>query len=189
MVSCEKEALNDLQTIVGEGEVVTQNLSLDNFSQIEMNGVANLYITVGSPQQVTVIAQQNIIDVLTWEVFGETLSIGLKDQVSVQNHKEIRFEIALDALESLIHDGVGDILLEGIENNYLEIDYRGVGSIQAYGYPLEHCTVLSSGTGNCSVWVQQTLDVEIASLGNVLYKGHPQINCNDDGLGELINDN
>jgi hypothetical protein len=43
--------------------------------------------------------------------------------------------------------------------------------------------------GDCKVKVNETLDVDISSVGKVYYRGHPQITFTDSGLGDLINDN
>ena len=76
-LSCEKETWNDL-SVSGQGDTNTRSLELDAFSRIELHGVANLYVSSGDQQAVTLEAQKNIMEVLTWKVSGHTLSIGLK---------------------------------------------------------------------------------------------------------------
>jgi hypothetical protein len=186
--SCEKETWNAL-TIEGRGEVITQSLKLESFTRIRLDGVANLHIAKGDAQSVVLKAQQNIMEVLTWEVSAETLIIGLKDGLTLENHEEIRFEIQLPALTSLVHDGVGDYHLKGEVSEELDIDFRGVGHIYAYAWPVNHCLILHSGIGDCYVNIFKGLEVDLSAPGNVYYRGNPQINCTDNGLGELINDN
>jgi hypothetical protein len=43
--------------------------------------------------------------------------------------------------------------------------------------------------GDCKVRVKENLDVDISSIGNVYYRGNPEITLSDSGLGALINDN
>jgi hypothetical protein len=189
IVGCEKDSIKNLNKVYGTGEIVTKTLSLDSFSKIEHDGVANLYVSLGSPQSVTLKAQQNIIDVLTWEVSEGTLLIGTGENISIETHKEIRFEITVPELSSLLHDGVGDATLQGDLQNSLDIDFRGVGEVDAYSLPVNECLVLNSGVGDCKVMVNNYLEVDISSIGNVYYKGNPQISITDNGNGELINDN
>ena len=80
-LSCEKEDPFASQKITGKGEIVTKSLELDPFQSVVLNGVADLDITVGQEQAVTLKAQQNIIDVMTWEVLAGTLIIGLKEGI------------------------------------------------------------------------------------------------------------
>ena len=187
-LSCEKEKWNDL-TLTGKGDIVSLSLELGSFSRIELSGVANLYLSTGDEQRTTLKAQQNIIEVLTWGVSGNTLIIGLREGVSLRQHEEIRFEIKLPELSSLLHDGVGDVHLKGESQNELDIDFRGIGKVNAYELPLDHCVVLHSGIGDCRVMVNKTLEADITSIGNIFYRGNPQINCSDSGLGDLIDDN
>jgi hypothetical protein len=187
-ISCEKEEVPELY-IVGQGPVEKQSLNLEPFSGIELQGVANLYISSGEEQLVNLKAQKNIMEVLTWSVSAEILTIGLKAGVSLHNHEEIRFEIQLPGLDRILHEGVGDIRLQGALQTDLELVHQGVGSIHAYGLPVEHCVLLQSGIGDCFVKVNDYLEVDITGQGNVYYKGTPQISCSESGLGSLINDN
>jgi len=188
-ISCEKEEWNDLAKVTGEGDIVTRLLSLDPYSKIILEGGANLHITVGDEESTVLKAQQNIIDVLSWKVSSGTLTIGLKERITLNNHEEIRFEINTPELSHLLHQGVGDVSFEGNNQDELDIDFRGVGHVFAYGLKVDKWVVLNSGTGDCKVWVNETLEVDISSLGNVYYRGNPEITFADSGLGKLINDN
>ena len=187
-LSCEKDRIPELY-LVGQGPVETKALTLAPFSGIELEGVANLYITSGEEQSVVLKAQQNMMDVLTWDVSAQVLTIALKDGVSLRNHEEIRFEIQLPALDRILHEGVGDIQLQGSPQREMDLVHRGVGNMDAYDLPLEQCVLLQAGVGDCFVKVATNLDVDITGPGNVYYRGTPQISCTESGLGSLINDN
>lgn len=189
LIGCEKEPLNGLNKISGSGEIITKHLELATISNVELEGVANLYVTVGNGQSVTLKAQQNIIDVLNWEVSAGILTISMDEGITIHNHEEIRIEVVVNELFDVVHDGVGDVTLNGISDHDLSIDFRGVGNIDAYDLPVENCTVYSSGLGDCKVNVSGYLEVDISSAGNVYYIGNPEISSTDTGLGDLINDN
>jgi len=188
-LSCEKEEWNDPSKVTGEGEIVTLPLTLNSFSKIVLEGVANLYITVGNQESTLLKAQENIMEVLTWEVSSGTLTIGLKEGVKLENHEEIRFEISALVLSDLVHEGVGDVTFEGIGQDELNIDFRGIGMVLAYDLPVNNCVVMNSGTGDCKVRANNILDVDISSIGNIYYRGNPDITYSNSGLGDLINDN
>jgi hypothetical protein len=188
-LSCEKETWNDPQKVIGEGEIVTLPLHLNTFTGIVLEGVANLYITMGNEESTVLKAQQNIIDVLTWEVSAGKLTLGLKEGITLHNHEEIRFEIQAPVLNTMVHEGVGDVNFQGFLQEELHIDFRGVGNVIAYALPVEMCVVLHSGIGDCKVRANEILEVDISSIGDVYYKGNPEITFSDEGLGELINDN
>jgi hypothetical protein len=189
MISCEKDELDHSNTIEGTGPIVTNTLDLASFSKIELTGVANLYVSVGGEQSVVLKAQQNIIDVLNWEVDAGILAIYLDENVSILNHEEIRFEIVVNELFELLHDGVGNMNLEGSGTENFAIDHRGVGNINAYDHPMDRCSIASSAVGDCKIYVKSFLEVDISGVGDVYYRGNPEISVTDTGLGELINDN
>jgi len=189
MLGCEKEVQNDYITITGTGEVVTQILELAPFTELTHDGVANLYISFGNEQSVSISAQQNIIDITNWEVTAGRLIIGKHENVKLNNHLEIRFDIVVEDLSALVHTGIGDISLEGPARSFFEIDYRGIGHVLAYGLPVDNCTVYSNGPGDCKVMVNDNLEVDISGIGNICYRGNPEITVTDTGLGELVNDN
>ena len=188
-LGCEKEDPFNSQKITGKGEITTLSIELDPFQSVELGGVADLVITLGEEQAITLKAQQNIIDAMTWEVSAGILSIGLDEGVQLENHEPIIFEIHVEQLASLLHNGVGNVTLSGNSCEEFEIDHRGIGEITAYDLPVCRCMVKSSGTGNTRVLVNEYLEVDISSIGNVYYRGNPQISSTETGLGELINDN
>lgn len=188
LIGCEEDDLID-DNVVGSGPVVTQNLDLSSFNKIQLAGVANFYIIIGSPQTVVLKAQQNIIDVMTWDVINETLGVGLQEGVSIENYEEIRFEITMTAVELIDLIGVGDFELSGEDQDELTIFLSGVGDVHAFDMRVSSCTINSSGVGNCEVHVLNDLTVEITGVGNVSYKGNPTINSTITGLGQLIDAN
>jgi hypothetical protein len=175
--------------VEGTGSVVTKNLDLSAFDKIENIGVANFYIIIGEPQTVVLKAQQNIIDVLTYEVVNRTLKVGIKNNVSIRNHEEIRFEITTPEINQVELIGVGDFTFTGPDQDALTILLTGVGQVKAFDMRVGNCYVASSGVGDCEVFVLDNLDVTITGVGNVYYKGNPTISSSITGLGQLINAN
>jgi len=175
--------------VIGMGPIVTKNLDLSSFNKIEHTGVANFYITIGSPQSVVLKAQQNIIDVMTYEVVNQSLKVGHEKNVSIENHEEIRFEITMPAINNIELTGVGDFVLSGDDQGELTITLTGVGNIRAYEMKVDTCNITFTGVGGCEVYVTNELNVTISGVGKVYYKGSPTINLTITGLGQLINAN
>ncbi len=97
---CEKDN-NGTNNITGIGDVVTETLDLSSFQSIKNTGVANIFITVGDTQSVVLKAQQNIIDVLTYDVNSSTLEIGIQENISIRESKGIVFEIGIPEIEKI----------------------------------------------------------------------------------------
>ena len=185
---CEKED-NGTNNITGVGDVVTETLDLSSFQSIKNTGVANIYITVGDTQSVVLKAQQNIIDVITYEVNNSTLEIGIQENTSIRESKGIVFEITMPEIEKIELVGVGDYELSGDSQDELYIILTGVGTVRAYDLEVNVCHITSTGVGNCQVRVNNTLNVTITGVGSVYYKGNPTINSTITGLGKLVDAN
>jgi hypothetical protein len=176
-------------TVNGAGPIVTTPLDLSSFNKINLTGVANFYIGIGSPQAVVLKAQQNIIDVMKWEVSDQTLKVGFKNNVSVGEHEEIRFEITVPSMNNIVLTGVGDFILSGSDQSALSIKLTGVGNVRAFDMKAGECSINLSGVGNCEVYAIDRLNVTITGVGSVYYKGNPTVNSTITGLGYLINSN
>lgn len=180
---------NPNNKITGTGPIVTKTLSLQPFNKIENTGVANFYISLGDPQSVLLKAQQNIIDVMTYEVINGILYIGIVENTSIESAEEIRFEITINEINDIKLVGVGDFELSGDFQDELSISLTGVGSFEAYDLEVGTCTIVLTGVGDCKVNVRDELNVTLTGVGTVYYKGNPNITQSVAGMGSLINDN
>ena len=71
----------------------------------------------------------------------------------------------------------------------LDINISGSGNYKGYSTITDACTASISGSGNCEVYVQDSLDVSISGSGSVFYKGNPTVNANISGSGTVVNAN
>jgi len=186
---CEKDDGQNKTKVIGTGPIVIKNLDLSSFNKIENTGIANFKIIIGSPQSVVLKAQQNIIDVMTYEVVNQYLKVGLDKNVNIENYEEIRFEITIPEIKDIELIGIGDFELSGNGQNVLSVNLTGVGNINAYEMKVNTCSITLTGVGDCKVYVLNELNVTIAGVGYVYYKGNPSINSKITGVGNLINDN
>ncbi len=180
---------NNTRNVVGTGPVVSKTLTLDEFSKIENTGVANIYVTLGSPQSVVLKAQQNIIDIMTIGVVSDELKIGLENGVSIEKAEEIRFDITIPEITSVTLTGVGDYILSGDYQEELTIIITGVGWVRAFDLEVGTCNITITGVSDCEVHVKNEMIVTIIGVGNVYWKGHPDIISSISGVGALIDAN
>ena len=185
----EKDAGGNSQNIVGTGPVITQTLILDEFSNIENTGVADIFVTLGSPQSIVLRAQQNIIDVMTIGVQNDVLQIGLENNVSIERAEEITFDITIPEINSVTLTGVGEYILSGDYQEELSIMLTGVGNVRAFDQEVGTCNITITGVGDCEVNVKNEMILNITGVGNVYYKGHPDIDSSISGVGALIDYN
>ena len=180
---------SNTNTIVGTGSVVSDTINLAAFNSVKNLASFNVQITKGSPQQVVLKAQQNILDVVTYQVNNEELLLGLQNNVSIQTPYGLNAEITVPEITRVGVIGAGDFDLSGTPQGVLYIDIIGVGNVRAYNLTVDTCYITTTGVGDCYVRVNNLLNVLIAGVGHVYYKGNPSIISNITGVGSIVDDN
>jgi hypothetical protein len=187
--SCNDSNDDQNNIIKGTGELVSQTRILGSFNGISLVGQGKISITKGDSQKVVIRAQQNVLDVLTSDVYNNDLAIGSHNK-NIQTTKGIFFDITTPNPITLINiTGAGDLNIAGDKQNILMINIVGAGEINAYNLEVNNCTISISGTGDCKVKVDSVLNVNISGVGNILYKGYPVINQSISGSGSIKADN
>lgn len=187
--SCEEDPFDDDRRVTGSGRVVTQPVELNEFSVIDLEGVANIYIETGTTQSVSITAYANIIEFIDFRVVGDELLIGIREDKKLNSDEEIRIDITLPEIDAITLSGVGNFNLSGQAQHSLDIELNGVGNVDAYGLPLYEARIEINGTGNVSVKAKDRIYVDIDGLGNVYYLGDPQLDIDISGLGDVVSGN
>jgi len=177
------------RTVVGTGDVVSMEIQVPAFTGVSVTGTCNVDIETGEPQEVELSAQQEVLDVMTYEVKGGILHIGFDPDYSVNTNKEISADIVIPAVSSIAVTGVGDFDLSGSKQASLDINITGTGNVDAFDMEVDDCTIRISGTGNCEVRVNNSLDIIVSGVGNVFYKGNPEITSSISGVGNVTDVN
>jgi len=180
---------NNTVTVVGTGNVVSDTISVAAFHTVKNLASFDVEITKGSPQQVILKAQQNILDVVTYQVTNGELILGKQSNVNIQTSLGLKAEITIPEITRVGIIGAGDFDLGGGHEDVLYIDIVGVGNVMAYNLDVDTCYIALTGVGDCRVMVNNLLDVTISGVGDVYYKGNPTIHSNITGVGSIIDDN
>ncbi len=152
-------------------------------------------------------------DVADWGDLSRFRDIGgVQYYVTLQDVKQIKLEgagnVRADQLagESLIlvHAGVGEMALKGLNYQELKAELGGVGEVRLAGEVQTQFVELSgigdfnaealksqqaevsvSGAGSARVWVEGELTADLSGAGSIHYKGHPKVTQSVSGLGSI----
>jgi hypothetical protein len=191
----------------GSGVVVEETRSVADFNRISFEGIGELVVTQGKEQTLTIEAEDNILPRIETKVRGQTLQISFDTdrwENIIRPTKPIRFYLTVTDLEALFLSGLGDIEVQDIRVESLDVTLSGAGSISLSGSverqdvnvsgagaydagDLESSTVdvNLSGAGSATLWVTESLDVNITGLGSVSYYGDPRVEQSVSGLGSI----
>ncbi len=190
--------------VKGNGEVVTENRSIEDFSEIEVSGAYNINITVGSSNTtLSLSAEENLQKFIITEVSNNRLIID--NSRNILPKRKIRIDISIPELEYISSSGISNIYADGIDEQTFTIDLSGAGVIELFGKVENFEAELSgaallearelfarfvdidlSGASNAQVYVSEKLNVDLSGTGNLEYFGDPLDVVSDvSGVGSI----
>ncbi len=141
--SCYKE----ISAIKIESDRIQKELVLPAFDKIFLDMPAEVRLSQGNEQKITISAQKEILAILKQNVVDNTWHIGLES--GSYSFKKVYIYITLPSISEIYNDGSGDILTDvaftNLEN--LKISVDGAGDIHFNGTP-KHVDLLIDASGD-----------------------------------------
>lgn len=136
----------------GNGVLVTQTFELEGFDKVAIRRHGDIFITQGSPQSVSIEAEENLMDLITTEVVDGEWRVDFKK--TVKEYIGLTIHITMPNVSSLkVIDGSGgDIYMENtITTNNLLLELSGDGTISGDVQVADKLTTQLSGSGIMTV--------------------------------------
>lgn len=182
---------NKLTGIQGSGTAKSETRALTGFKEIKAGGAVNLDISFKPEYSVSIEADDNLLEHITTEVNGDTLVIGMKDNINSKNKINVR--ITMPELTDLDISGAstgnvaavkGEKLVVGLSGaSKLKIDGEvrqfnaragGASNIDAANLKVENADVDSSGASGITVNASGDLKAGASGASSVTYIGDPR---------------
>ena len=177
--------------IEGSGELVTRELNLDEFDQIDIGGAFDLHVTFGDHQMVQVTIDDNLWDNLEATVSGGELELDWKK--SCQPDRNCHIELVVRSLEQVSIHGAGDVGIENFRGDSFEYHLSGAGDLTMDGQvddlkirvsgagnadtrdlKAQDVNISVSGAGNATVFADRSIKARVSGVGKVVYYGDPE---------------
>ena len=191
----------------GSGVVEEEQRAVSGFNRVTFEGIGQLVISQGDQEELFVEAEDNILPRITTRVRGQTLEIGFdadRWENIIRPTRPIRYVLTVTDLESVFLSGLGNVDVQDLDVERLDVTLSGAGSISVSGSVGEQDVNVSgagaydagdlqsetadinlSGAGSATVWVSESLDVNVTGLGSVSYYGDPAVQQSISGLGKV----
>lgn len=161
-------------TVNGEGPVITKTLDFKDFDAIRINGSADIVFTQADAWEVTVRTQENIFDVLDYEVKDGVLVLDTKDH---QNIRAEEYDVTITApqLKEIEMNGAGDVKIPaGLRTDGdFKVEINGAGDIDMTRLICKELRI--SANGACDIDAAgidvESVKVEINGAGDVELSG------------------
>jgi Putative auto-transporter adhesin, head GIN domain len=190
----------------GGGERIIETREVAPFERLEIAGV-DVKVVEGDGRHVRVYAGENVIDRVETESNGGVLRIDVRDRGIVIGSDPLgdaQVEVTAAALEGIEVDGSGDVLLEDLDSQALELELQGAADLEAKGtverltatiqgagdadlseLSVRTATVQARGAADVELNVSEQLNVSVQGAGDVTYRGDPVVESDIEGAGDL----
>jgi hypothetical protein len=191
----------------GGGERIIETRQVAPFSRLEVSESVDVKVVPGDGRRVRVYAGEKVIDRVVTSSSGGVLEIDIKDRGIVIGDDPLgdaRVEVAADALEGVDIDGSGDVVLEGLDAQELDLVLHGAADLDASG-TVDRLTatiegagdanllelrartarVVVEGAGDAELNVSDELDVTVEGAADVSYTGDPRVRSDVSGAGDI----
>lgn len=137
---------SDRNTVKGSGDLITVDREVDSFDAIENYISADIVVKIGEPRSLKLTFDDNLIDLVSTEVYGHALEIRSEDSYSTRSH--CKLEIVAPSLEEVAIHGSGDVTVDKLAAEDFELRIDGSGDFAAMG-EVEYLDVRIHGSGDC----------------------------------------
>jgi hypothetical protein len=201
--NCSFSSLASFSGIQGSGTSKIENRNVSDFKRIDAGGAVTLDITVQKNFNVTVEADDNLLENIKTEVSGDTLKIYSSDRISPKTR--VKVSISMPAIEGLNISGASNGSVAGVNADSLElkasgaskikidgtakqlnVDASGASTIDAENLKAEGADVEASGASKAIVTAINDLKVDASGASKITYIGEPKnIKQNSSGASSV----
>lgn len=194
------------QKVRGNGNVTTVDYDVDPFTELELDGVFNVYIQQGEKVGVSVETDENLHDYVIVEGRGDKLKIDTKRRVNIRKKNRLNVYVTVQDLERLIISGVGNVQTENtlqlkdldlriksvgnveldLEADNLEGDFDSVGNIRLSG-KIGKADIRNGGVGKLAAYdlENETLNLKASGVGKTEVYASKEIAIKSSGVGNV----
>lgn len=118
-------------SISGSGIIASEIRDTPSFSSVSVGSAIKLVISQGSPYEVLVTADDNLLPYICTEVSGNTLKIGVEPMTSLRNHKDIVVHVTAPIFEKISCSGAAEVEAPNLlTQESLVIKCSGAGNVK-----------------------------------------------------------
>ena len=199
---------DDKDRIEGSGNVITKDIAIKSFDELDASGVFNLQLSQGDKESVRIEADDNLMDLFTVENDGSTLTIKMKKNSNFNSKKQLKVYVTFKNLKSmnlgmvggtssdeklkfadlkLKNQSVGSVSLN-MTLQTLNMENQSVGSVKLEG-SADNAVVKNNSVGsiNAGNFVVQKMDIENNGVGSATVNAEKELKYTDSFLGKVSN--
>lgn len=163
-------SVNDSDAIQSSGKTLTENRPVTAFNSVDNSSPFDVIVTATGDPSVVVEADANIMNEVITSVEGNTLIIRSKRQKNFRfssRNTPVVIKVHTANLSKFINSGSGDLQMQQLHDDKLDIESNGSGDIYARGTSKE-LIVHANGSGDLDLRQLSTnsLNIDITGSGD-----------------------
>lgn len=133
----------------GSGNVITETRNVSDFSAIEVDYPAQVFVTQGESTSIKVEAEDNVLPGLQTRVRNDKLEIfyEVEDGGHINPTKAVKITIVVDGLKKVEFDSAGGLNIDKFETDELDVSVNGAGNLKLNNIITKNLRVNLSGAG------------------------------------------
>jgi hypothetical protein len=182
--------------------------SVTPFKGIDVHGPVSLTVEAGKAFSLKVYGKPRFIERVTSEVVGGELRLTMKEgkRNTIDIDSDDRVVVTMPELQTFRGEGAGEMRLNKVRGERLDVSYRGagrlvidgevrelrlraqgVGEVDTKGLVTQEADVSFEGIGSVSVHARDKLNAKVQGMGNLTYYGNPRIVSKSvSGIGSVV---
>jgi hypothetical protein len=203
----EKHKYKNEKAIQGSGNLITRDVPVQSFDQLEASGVYQLVLIQGAKEGVKVEADDNLQDLFEVKNEGSKLIVNMKD-TNYESKNKVKISVSFKQLKSMDLKVVGNVSSDGnlkfgdlslnsktvgsvtlaFNVQKLDFDNKSVGSVNLSGKANE-AVIRSKGVGSLKAgdFVVENLDINNDGVGGAEVNATKEFKVRDSFLGKVKN--
>lgn len=204
----EKEKDKKEVKIEGSGNVITKDVAIQSFDQLQVSGVFNVVLTQGSKESVKIEAEDNLQQLFEVKNEGNKLIVDMKKDSHFDPKKKMTVHITFKNLKSMDLKMVGNLTSEGnlsfgdlslnnksvgsvdlaLNAQKLDIKNKSVGNLKLRG-KADNAVIKSNSVGSIKAadFVVQTMDIDNDGVGSAEVNAAKELKVKESFLGKVRN--
>jgi hypothetical protein len=175
-------------SVRGNGDIVTQDIESQSFSEVSLRGNYSATINVGEAESIAITTDANIQPYIATSVSMDRLTI--KNERSISATDKVKIIVGLLELNELNISGSNRVAINGKVTGDLSSSISGSGSIELESIEGDTFEVSVSGSGGFKATGSvETLDIDISGSSNLdlsnLNVKHAKVSISGSGTVKL----
>jgi hypothetical protein len=199
---------NDKDRIEGSGNVITKDIAVKTFDQLNASGIFNLQLAQGDKESLKIEAEDNLMDLFIVENEGSTLKISMKKNSNFNSKHKLKVYITFKSLKSmdlsmvggtssdeklnfsdlkLKNQSVGSVNLDMVLQT-LHLENESVGTLKLTG-SADNAVIKSNSVGSVQAgdFVVQKMEIDNHGVGSAVVNAEKELKLSDSFLGKVSN--